>query len=347
MDKFSKQITVAEMAPHVHSFSPNENKTEKIFNWLKNWIENSLNQGNINYGDRLPLKGDLAFHIGVSLGTIQNVFRLLEDAELIESKQRVGTYIKKPEVKKTTEKLTSKKDTAVEEIKKFILKNKLQIGEAVISTRKLGEKLNLSGATIRAALTYLVYQGILEKKQNTFIIKKINFKIKEVECKTLTEKIAEKIQANLKEIAPKGKIPSNKDLAKKYKVSIKTVHDSIKLLNKSGILNSRRGQYGTVIAEENKNAFYYYEEIEIKVKHFITKNCQIGDKLPSIINFAKMYGVSTKTIKKALDNLADDGYITYTRGRYGGTFVTDIPQSVKESYKWLAIASDYVFESEN
>lgn len=52
--------------------------------------------------------------------------------------------------------------------------------------------------------------------------------------------------------------------------------------------------------------------------------------------------LAQKTIKKALDNLAEDGYLTFTRGRYGGTFVTDIPQSVNEAYKWLAISSDYV-----
>ena len=34
MDKTSsRKITVAEMAPHVHSFLPNENKVEKISNY--------------------------------------------------------------------------------------------------------------------------------------------------------------------------------------------------------------------------------------------------------------------------------------------------------------------------
>ena len=92
---------------------------------------------------------------------------------------------------------------------------------------------------------------------------------------------------------------------------------------------------------------YFYEEIELKIKHYITQNSEVGSKLPSIVEFSEMFNVSTKTIKKALDNLAYDGYVTFTRGRYGGTFVIDIPQSVNESYKWLAITSDYVLESEN
>ena len=54
------------------------------------------------------------------------------------------------------------------------------------------------------------------------------------------------------------------------------------------------------------------------------------------------YETSEKTIKKALDNLAEEGYIAFSRGRYGGTFVLDIPQSSGEAYKWLAISTDYM-----
>ena len=81
-----RQITVAEMAPHVHSFLPNENKVNKISEWLINWIKKSMQNGSIKPYDFLPLKGDLAFHIGVSLGTMQNVFRIVEDYGLVESK---------------------------------------------------------------------------------------------------------------------------------------------------------------------------------------------------------------------------------------------------------------------
>ena len=60
------------------------------------------------------------------------------------------------------------------------------------------------------------------------------------------------------------------------------------------------------------------------------KNCRIGDKLPSIKEFSVMLSVSTKTIKRALDEIEEDGYVTFARGRYGGTFVTDIPQDAKK-----------------
>ena len=83
------------------------------------------------------------------------------------------------------------------------------------------------------------------------------------------------------------------------------------------------------------------EKIELKIRHYIAENCNIGSRLPSILTFAEQYEVSAKTVKKALDNLSEEGYITFTRGRYGGTFVTDIPQGVNEAYKWLALSPEY------
>ena len=51
--------------------------------------------------------------------------------------------------------------------------------------------------------------------------------------------------------------------------------------------------------------------------------------------------MSTKTIKNALDNLASDGYITFVRGRTGGTFVIELPIITEQGYTWLALSSDF------
>ena len=143
---------------------------------------------------------------------------------------------------------------------------------------------------------------------------------------------------------PSGsKLPTNTQLAEEFNVSIKTIHDAIKLLSKEGVLYSRRGRYGTIVSDSSvKNLLYDYEKTELKIRTYIAENCEIGSKLPSIINLSKIFEVSPKTIKKALDNLADDGYLAFTRGRYGGTFVTDIPQKINETYTWLAISPDYI-----
>ena len=69
----SRQISVAEMAPHVHSFKSGENKVNKISEWLIQWIKVNLKSKKIKPYDKLPSKADLACHTGVSIGTIQNV----------------------------------------------------------------------------------------------------------------------------------------------------------------------------------------------------------------------------------------------------------------------------------
>lgn len=339
------RITVAEMAPHVHSFLPNENKVEKILNWLINWITLSLDCGKIKPYDLLPSKADLACHIGVSQGTVQNVFRLLEDAGYVESKQRIGTYIKDKKKDSNLEKLTSKRELAIEIVKKYLSENDYKEGDILISTRKLAQITGISNTTLRMAVTNLVSMGILGKKDKNFVVISTDFQVEKIQMKTLVEKVAENLKNFIKtELKTGDKLPANSILTKRFKVSIKTIHDAIKLLTKEGLLYTRRGQYGTIVAGENDKVQldYFYEKFEQKIRHYIATNCQVGDKLPSIREFAQNFGTSEKTIKKALDNLAEDGYLTFSRGRYGGTFVMDIPQSSGEAYKWLAISTDYI-----
>lgn len=339
-----RQITVAEMAPHVHSFGINENKVNKISNWLISWIENALKSGRIKPYDLLPAKGDLAFHIGVSKGTIQNVFRYVEDCGFVESKQRIGTYIKGEESAAEAVKLTSKRELAVIKIKEYLLSNNYKAGDYLISARKLAQITGISNSTIRIAAASLVSEGILKKQDKNFVITTMDFDFEKLETLTLVEKIAANIRSFIQENLSEGdKLPTNIELAHNFSVSVKTIHDAVKLLSKEGILHSRRGQYGTIISDSGAaGSVYHYERIELKIRHFIAENCEVGAKLPSIMALSENYGVSPKTIKKALDNLAEDGYLTFVRGRYGGTFVTDLPQGVNEAYKWLALSADYV-----
>lgn len=339
------RITVAEMAPHIHSFLPNENKVDKLVVWLKNWIDLSLQCGKIKPYDFLPSKGDLACHIGVSIGTVQAVFRRIEDDGYIESKQRIGSYISDRKKENSLQKLTSKRDLAIEVIKKFILEENYQIGEKLISSRKFAEITGFSNTIINSAIKTLTNEGILKKDNRFFIIKKLDFNIEKIQQKTLVEKIADEIKRFVEKNLKSGdKLPSNEDLVRMFKVSAKTIHDSIKLLTKEGLLYTRRGQYGTIVlsSDNEKIEVYEYEKFEQKIKIYMTSNYQIGDKLPPIRELAKYYQTSEKTIKKALDNLAEDGYLTFSRGRYGGTFILDLPQDSSEAYKWLAISTDYM-----
>ena len=343
-----RKIQLAEMAPHVHSFAPNENKTDKIAKWMIAWITIALQGEIIRPHDLLPSKSELACHIGVSLGTMQNVYRILEDAGYIESKQKIGSFIKDRRYD-SVEKLTSKKDLATDIIKKFLKENHYKAGDKLLSTRKLSKLTGVSNATIRSAITNLVLQGILEKKKNAYILTGRSFRTHNVEAKTLVEKVAENIKKYVKKhLSVNDRLPPSSELASMFNVSVKTVHDSVKLLSKEGILYTRRGKYGTVVADSNSKAeLYNYEIVETKIREYIISNCQEGDKLPSIKEFSIEYKTSEKTVKKALDNLSEDGFLTFMRGRYGGTFVTDIPQSGAKSYTWLALNSKYIDNVEN
>ena len=344
-----RRITVSEMAPHVHGFGYGENKVDKITVWLKNWIEVALKSGKISQYDFLPSKRDLAFHIGVSLGTMQNVFRNIEDCGLVESKQKIGTYIVDKSSQKD-EKHTSKRDLAAEMIKQHIIDNNYKPGDKLLSVRKLAEYYGMTPATTRNALNTLMLEDILIKSSNGFIVKSVSFKTKALKKRTLTEKTAEKIENLISKNKFKegDKLPSNQELAIEFRVSVKTVHDAQKLLAKDGKILTKRGKYGTVVASPEFNqGEYFYEQVIQKIKHHIVKNCQIGDKLPPIKEYSVMFGVSTKTVKKALDEIEDEGYVTFSRGRYGGTFVTDIPQEVNEAYAWLALNPNYLKPDSN
>ena len=342
----NRHITVAEMAPHIHNFTYGENKTNKLIKWLIEWLEVSLQKGLIKPHDFLPSKTDLAFHIGVSLGTVQNVYRAVEDYGLIKSKQRIGTYVTDVNDNRT-KKLTSKRDLAVEEIKKYIYAQKYKTGDFLESTRCLAKKINQSPATIRNAVNSLTQTGILKKQGNSFVILNTEYSTVNLTNETLVEKTAQEIKMMIsKEFSAGNKLPSNPELSQKMGVSIKTIHDALKLLSKEGLILAKRGKYGTIVAGEKQEP-YFYEKIEKKIKSFITKECEVGTKLPSIKSFADMFQVSSKTIKKALDMIEQDGYITFTRGRYGGTFVIDIPQPVNEAYTWLALNQDYANNDAN
>ena len=335
-----RRITVAEMAPHIHSFLPDENKVKKLADWLVNWIRTSLESGKIEPYDLLPLKGDLACHIGVSQGTVQNAYRLAEDLGVVESKQRIGTFIK--ESSGSVKKLTSKRELAIQIIKKYLSENGYKKGDKIGSIRELSRISGISNTTLSMAIAALVSDGILRKNARGFEIINMSFTAREIESQTLVEKIALLIKEYIEQNLVSGdRLPSNDKLTKMFKVSVKTIHDALKLLSKEGILYTRRGRYGTIVAGMEGEA-YHYEKIEQKIRNYISSNCKIGDKLPSIQSFSQNYEVSSKTVKKALDNLASDGYLTFSRGRYGGTFVTDIPQTSGEAYTWLALTPDYI-----
>ncbi len=349
-----------------------ESKAIIIANWLVDWIEADFKSGKIKETDLLPQKADLAYNLGVSIGTIQNAFRYIEDKGYVESKQCIGTMIKDwKQSHSNVRKLTSKRDVCVDLIKNYIIEKKFKVAQSIPSSRILANVIGASANTTRLALENLCSLGILERKyqssnDNGWILKSNDFSLLKINLNlseniTLVEKVEKDLENYIsKKLKVGDRLPAHEQLSTELKVSIKTIHDALKSLINNGILLARRGRYGTTVikipgdvslsnkketsifASAQETAFYNYEKTQNHIKSLIAKDYEIGSKLPSIIELSKELDLSPNTIRKALNNLADEGYLRFTRGRYGGTFVMDIPDTSSQSFKWLAVNPKYV-----
>lgn len=371
-----RRISISEMPVELPDFeSASEPKDSIIKRWITNWILSAVTSKQVKDNDIMPAKTELSKYLGVSVGTVQNAIRYVEDAGLLKSKQKIGTMIStstNPIFSIT--KSTSKRDKAVLSVKKYIIQKDLPLNKAVPSTRKMSELLNISQNTLRMAYELMCTQGYFVSRQtrgndaNWILVKYPHLSMSEMKnisnnkSDTLVDKITEELKVYFSNNFKIGdKIPSHEELAVDLNVSVKTIHDCITILNKQGILISRRGRYGTVLASnplktdseikiENEMfssaydaSFYSYQKIENKILDLMSVEYKAGDKLPSMKYLAEKFDVSTNTIRKALNSIASQGYITFGRGRYGGTFIIDIPDNEQNSsYQWLSINPDYM-----
>lgn len=347
----------------------NESKAVIIAKWLIEWIKHDLKCNKISINNLLPSKASLAYFLGVSVGTIQNAVRYVEDSGYVCSKQCIGTLIScKSDY--SVRKLTSKRETAINDIKNFISDKNIKIGQNLPSSRSIASIIGCSANTTRLALENLCTAGILEHKfKNSkdagWVLKSLEFKhskeSEDLSQKTLVNKVEKDLKDYINENLKVGdKLPAHSELSSILKVSIKTVHDALKALINDGILLARRGRYGTTVirlpysseknserketsifASAQETAFYYYEKTQNHIKKMISENYEIGAKLPSIVELSKQMDLSPNTIRKAFQNLAKEGYLAFSRGRYGGTFVIDIPETGEETFKWLAVNPQY------
>lgn len=344
--------------------SAKESKAVAIGKWLTNVIDSNKR---VKPNSLLPSKPDLAYMLGVSIGTIQNALRYIEDLGYVESKQCIGTIVRDRNNTEQIRKLTSKREFATNIIKKFIKDKCYMVGDILPSTRNIATEIQCSANTTRLALETLGTFGILEHRfknsdETGWVVKSLDFSVEEFENEnnTLVKQVENDLKSYITNNLKTGdKIPAHATLSEKLSVSIKTIHDALKTLIDDGILLARRGRYGTTVlkmpndnsiaqkketsifASAPETAFYYYERTQNNIKKMIAENYDIGQKLPSIMELSKQMDLSPNTIRKAIHNLAKEGYLAFSRGRYGGTFVIDIPQTEEETYKWLAVNPKY------
>lgn len=344
-----------------------DSKSVVIGKWLSEWIKNDLASGKIQINNIIPSKAEFAYLLGVSIGTMQNAFRYLEDIGFVESKQCIGTMVKDyKNSKSTVRKLTSKRDLAVESIKRYIKNDGFKIGEQLPSSSTVATIIGFSANTTRLALETLATQNIVSHKFKnardcTWTVENLDYDTKngviQQSSETLVDMVVKDLENYINSNLKIGdKMPAHGELSKYLKASLKTVHDALKVLIDRGILLARRGRYGTsvikmpngklsnvkpetsIFAPAKDTAFYHYEKTQNYIKRMIAEEYEIGDKLPSIMELSQTLDLSPNTVRKAFHNLAKEGYLVFSRGRYGGTFVIDIPEiEAQTTFKWLAV----------
>jgi len=353
-----------------------ESKSIVIANWLAENIKKELKTGKFKISDVLPSKAEFAYLLGVSIGTIQHAIRHLEDLGYVESKQCIGTMIKDYTKPVSIRKLTSKRDMAIAEIKRYIKNDGFKVGSFLPSSRTIATIIGYSNNTTRLAIDALVAENILKRRfknarDNGWVVLSMDFDCPNVvtntqNTETLVEITARDVENIIaKELKPGDRIPAHQELSERLKVSLKTVHDALQILVNKGYIQTRRGTYGSTVIKLPGNvnspqkpedkifapakdaAFYHYEKTQNYIKKLIAQNYEIGEKLPSIVTLAKELNLSPNTIRTAFQNLAKEGYLVFSRGRYGGTFVIDIPEVEEQAFKWLSVNPSFAKEYQN
>lgn len=362
-------IPISEFADFIHQ-DYEGSKTEYLVKHIEKWILDNYDK-NIHPNDLMPTKKLMSDLLDISIGTVQNIYRTLEDKGLLYSKQCIGTMIADINNKNVKlRKSASKKDYAIELIKTFIIKNKFKAGQQLPSARAISQYIGISINTTRVAMETLIIQGIIEKTDNkdqNWLLKTNKFENLQNNSKSLITNIVVDIKKYITFNMRIGdKMPTHAQIAKALKVSVKTIHDSLEILINEGILLPKRGRYGTCIvkmpddsklqpqietsifAKSQITAKYHYERIQDAIKNMIIEKYSLHTKLPSIMEMANLMDVSPNTIRKAFANLAKEGYLTFTRGRYGGTFVKAMPKSpTNQPFEWVSVNPKYATYSDN
>ncbi|MFM7389436.1 MAG: GntR family transcriptional regulator [Vampirovibrionales bacterium] len=261
------RLSVKNLPKEHPDFYTGETKDVIIARWLGEWIEAGLQQGTFTEQHLMPLKQDIAAVLEVSVGTVQNAFRIMEDEGLVESKQRIGTLLRKQtDADSRVRKQTSKRDTTVLAIQHYILTQGFEVGASLPSAKEVGSLIGAKVNTTRLAMEYLTNHGVIEnrglkgKQPNWILLQKPDAQqlqqqgFQGISTTTLIDQLERDLKALIaKQFEVNDRLPSHLELADQFNVSIKTVHDAVHRLVEQGLVHSKRGRYGTYVSRIPSN----------------------------------------------------------------------------------------------
>ncbi|XVJ51602.1 MAG: GntR family transcriptional regulator [Vampirovibrio sp.] len=347
------RLSVNEL-PEAFSLSMGVGKDTQIAEWLSAWIQAGFEQATLHESHLLPLKKDLADYLGVSIGTVQNAIRFVEDEGWVESKQRIGTLLRNASDTQEVSRIrkqTSKRDQAVLAIQQYIVSAGFQVNDILPSSREMAKTIDSAPNTTRLAMEFLANEGLLEAMGNRG--KKPNWTLKRlpsiehvgkvfapIESYTLIDQVERDLKALISDhYEVNDTLPSHQELATSFKVSIKTVHDAMQRLAEQGMTHAKRGRYGTYVTRlplyttplsdiehffipvEQHIEAYDYEKAYQSLHAKLSNEFQSGEQLPSVQALSDEIGVTVNSIRRGLKQLESEKRVTFKRGRYGGTIV--------------------------
>ena len=227
------------------------------------------------------------------------------------------------------------------EVRNYLLVNKIaDFGDLIPDKKEISNYLNISTGTIQNAIKYAEDLGFFEARQC------IGTTIKDPNQKTGAYKMVSKKDKAFIEIKrflinegyEIGEIiPTVFEISGKIKTSTNTIRLALRKLVEDGFLRREKYEKRVVLIINSEIKMTEKEKStnpEIKnqnlskilkenIKKFLAANYKTGDKIPTNLEFSKMFNVSIRTINFAIKELNKEKIILSRRGKYGSIYLNE------------------------
>ena len=234
---------------------------------------------------------------------------------------------------KNVDKTSTIVDWMINWIEGALKSDKIKHNDLLPSKSDFAYMLGVSTGTVQNAIRTVEDRGYLVSKQ------KVGTFINANEDENVSMKLTSKRDA-VKELIKKyiienqvmvdDVLPSARKMAEILDQPLNTVRAAYQALVVDKILRKTDAQSFTLlekdfVVEENE-AETLVIKIKREIESYILSNCKVSDRIPTNIEFSKMYNVGLKTIHDAINLLVAEGILVALRGKYG-TLVAKMPSN--------------------